>query len=119
MDIIIEFPDNDGFGLVHCPHCGETENLDWSIEENWDCPKCGKEFWITPARIISKGIPTFVTDGHERYTPIEVHINAVIPDSDKGAPIKPSPEADAWANETCRIRDREEHDHQSLRSNDE
>jgi hypothetical protein len=75
----VEFPDNEGFGLVHCPHCGATENLSWDIEDNWDCSKCGKEFWITACRIITPSIPTFVDDGFERYTPLEITITAVIP----------------------------------------
>ena len=79
MDILIEFHDNDGFGVVHCPFCGHGENLASEIEDNWTCESCGKEFWITPARIISPGIPTFVTDGYERYTPIEVRVTGVIP----------------------------------------
>jgi uncharacterized Zn-finger protein len=60
MDVQIEFPDGSGYGEVACPHCGAIENLDWSIEENWECPQCDQEYWITPARLVWPGDPGLV-----------------------------------------------------------
>lgn len=74
MQTILEFPDSDGYGLVHCPFCGHIENLDWQIEDNWECEGCKREFFITPCRMITAGIPTMPRDGRERYTPIAIQI---------------------------------------------
>jgi hypothetical protein len=74
MDINIEFYDDEGFGWVHCPWCGHPENLSCDIEDDWTCENCGKDFFITAARVVTPLRPRFEVDGRERRETIHVNL---------------------------------------------
>lgn len=54
------FVDDNLFAPVLCPACHNAENLDRAVTGLWDCPACGAEFWISLARVVTAGEPSWI-----------------------------------------------------------